>query len=65
MAQASGDRVYIAGMEIVGGSGSPMDKVVSPQGSLYLRSDGASTTTRLYVNTSGSSAWTAVDAFLA
>ena len=32
----------------------------APQGSLYLRSDGSSTSTRLYVNTNGSTTWTNV-----
>jgi hypothetical protein len=30
------------------------------QGSLYLRTDGSSTSTRLYVNTDGATTWTAV-----
>lgn len=38
------------------GSGAPT--ISAPQGSLYLRTDGSSTSTRLYVNTNGS--WTNV-----
>lgn len=40
------------------GSGAPT--IVAPKGSLYLRTDGSSTSTRLYVNTDGSTTWTAV-----
>lgn len=38
------------------GSGAPT--VSASQGSLYIRTDGSSTSTRLYVNTSGGTAWT-------
>lgn len=40
------------------GSGAPT--VSAAQGSLYLRSDGSSTSTRLYVNTNGTTGWTNV-----
>ncbi len=40
------------------GSGAPT--VTAAQGSLYFRSDGSSTSTRLYVNTTGSTTWTNV-----
>jgi hypothetical protein len=40
------------------GSGAPT--VSAPKGSLYLRSDGSGTTDRMYVNTNGSTTWTAV-----
>jgi hypothetical protein len=40
------------------GSGAPT--LSAAQGSLYLRSDGSSTSTRLYVNTNGSTTWTNV-----
>lgn len=40
------------------GSGAPT--VSAAQGSIYLRSDGSSTSTRLYVNTTGSTTWTNV-----
>jgi hypothetical protein len=48
------------GFGIYAGSGVPT--VTAGQGSLYLRSDGSSTSTRLYVNSSATSgtAWTAV-----
>jgi len=45
-----------AGFGIYYGSGAPT--VSAAQGSLYLRSDGSSTSTRLYVNTTGSTTWT-------
>jgi hypothetical protein len=47
-----------AGFGIYVGSGAPT--VSAAQGSLYLRSDGSSSTTRLYVNTNGSTTWTNV-----
>lgn len=40
------------------GSGAP--SLSAAKGSLYLRSDGSSTSTRAYINTDGSTAWTAV-----
>jgi hypothetical protein len=40
------------------GSGAPT--LNAAQGSLYLRTDGSTTTTRLYVNTDGATTWTAV-----
>lgn len=40
------------------GSGAPT--VSAAQGSVYLRSDGSSTSTRLYVNTNGATTWTNV-----
>jgi len=45
-----------AGFGIYIGSGAP--SVSAAQGSLYLRSDGSSTSTRLYVNTNGTTGWT-------
>jgi hypothetical protein len=40
--------------------GSGVPTLTAPKGSLYLRTDGSSTSTRLYVNTNGSTTWTAV-----
>lgn len=40
------------------GSGAP--SLSAAQGSIYLRSDGSSTSTRLYVNTNGATTWTNV-----
>lgn len=45
-----------AGFGIYFGSGVPT--VSAAQGSLYIRSDGSSTSTRLYVNTNGTTDWT-------
>jgi len=40
------------------GSGAPT--ISAAQGSLYLRTDGSSTSTRMYINTNGSTTWTNV-----
>lgn len=40
------------------GSGAP--SLSAAKGSLYLRSDGSSTTTRAYINTDGGTTWTAI-----
>lgn len=40
------------------GSGAP--SISAAKGSLYLRSDGSSTSTRAYINTDGSTTWTAI-----
>jgi hypothetical protein len=40
------------------GSGAPT--IAAAKGSLYLRSDGSSASTRLYVNSDGSTTWVAV-----
>lgn len=45
-----------SGFGIYYGSGAPT--VSAGQGSIYLRSDGSSTSTRLYVNTNGTTGWT-------
>ena len=47
-----------AGLGIYVGSGAPT--VSAAQGSLYLRTDGSSASTRLYVNTNGTTGWTNV-----
>lgn len=47
-----------AGLGIYVGSGAPT--VSAAQGSIYLRTDGSSTSTRLYVNTDGATTWTNV-----
>lgn len=44
-----------AGFGIYYGSGAPT--VSAAQGSLYMRSDGSTTATRLYVNSTGSTTW--------
>lgn len=45
-------------MGIYFGSGAPT--VAAAKGSLYLRSDGSSTSTRAYINTDGATTWTAI-----
>lgn len=40
--------------------GSGVPTLSAAQGSIYLRSDGSSTTTRVYVNTNGTTGWTNV-----
>ena len=47
-----------AGFGIYFGSGAPT--ITAAAGSLYLRTDGSSTSTRAYINTTGSTTWTAV-----
>lgn len=47
-----------AGLGIYVGSGVPT--ITAAQGSIYLRTDGSSTSTRLYVNTDGATTWTNV-----
>ena len=40
------------------GSGAPA--MTAAQGTIYERTDGSSTSTRAYINTDGSTAWTAI-----
>jgi hypothetical protein len=47
-------------VQITSGSGSPNGVVTAPKGSLYLRTDGSSTSTRLYTNTNSGTSWTAI-----
>jgi hypothetical protein len=42
------------------GSGSPNTALTAAKGSFYLRSDGTGTSDRAYINTDGSTAWTAI-----
>lgn len=59
---AGGAAAYLmtstAGLGIYVGSGAPT--VSAAKGSIYLRTDGSSTSTRLYVNTDGATTWTNV-----
>lgn len=43
---------------MIAGTGAPT--LTAPKGSLYLRLDGSSTSTRMYVNTDGATTWTNV-----
>lgn len=47
-----------ASVGILAGSGLPT--VQAPKGSLYLRTDGSSGTTRAYINTDGATTWTSI-----
>jgi hypothetical protein len=47
-----------AGLGIYVGSGAPT--VAAAKGSLYLRTDGTTTNDRAYINTNGSTTWTAL-----
>jgi hypothetical protein len=47
-----------AGFGIYFGSGAPT--ITAAQGSLYLRTDGSSTSTRAYINSDGGTTWVAV-----
>lgn len=51
-----GDALNTTVCTIYSGTGAPA--FTATQGSLYLRTDGSSTSTRLYVNTTGSTTWT-------
>lgn len=44
------------GPTITFGTGAPTAS--APQGSVYIRTDGSSTSTRMYINTTGSTTWT-------
>lgn len=46
------------GVKVMSGTGAPT--FVAPANTLYLRKDGSSTVTRLYVNTTGSTTWATV-----
>ena len=48
------------GVYILSGTGSPNTVVTAPQGSLFLRTDGSSSSTRAYINTNSSTGWTAI-----
>ncbi len=49
-----------AGPQVLAGAGDPNAIVTAPQGSLWLRTDGSSTSTRAYINTNAGTAWTAI-----
>ena len=44
--------------KVLVGSGVP--SMTAAKGTLYMRTDGSSTSTRAYINTDGAAAWTAV-----
>lgn len=47
-----------SGMVVMSGAGAP--GITAPKGSLYLRTDGTTTNDRAYINTDGSTTWTAL-----
>lgn len=58
-----GGQVYykdIMALPVLIGSGSPNTVVLATKGTLFLRTDGSSTSTRAYINTDGAKAWTAI-----
>lgn len=57
-AAAAAVRIGTSGPGVFVGSGAPT--VTAPQGSLYLRTDGSSTSTRAYINTDSGTTWTAI-----
>lgn len=61
--RSSGPRIQLGGdgtAQLLCGSGSPSGSVTAPKGSLYLRTDGSSSSTRAYVNTNSGTSWTAI-----
>lgn len=54
----SGYKMGTAGIGIFFGSGAPT--LSAPQGSLYLRTDGTTTNDRAYINSNGTTGWTAL-----
>lgn len=57
-AVAAGQKFGSAGIGIYFGTGTPT--ISAAQGSLYLNAAGSSTSTRLYVNSNGTTGWVAV-----
>ena len=55
---ATGIILGTATVQIIWGSGAPTANVA--KGSLYLRTDGSGTNDRMYINTNGTTTWTAV-----
>ena len=55
---SAGLAISSSSIRVIAGSGVPT--VSAAQGTLYLRSDGSSGSTRLYVNTNGTTGWTNV-----
>lgn len=53
-------RIGNGGVDFMSGAGDPNGAVTAAQGSLYMRTDGSSTSTRAYINTDGATAWTSI-----
>jgi hypothetical protein len=50
----------LMGASVLSGTGSPATVVTAAKGTLFLRLDGSSTSTRAYINTDGATAWAAI-----
>lgn len=50
--------LMIMGISFLAGTGAPT--MSAAKGSIYMRTDGSSSSTRMYINTDGSTTWTAV-----
>ncbi len=60
-ANGFGPRILLnGGAQLMSGTGDPSGAITAPQGTLYLRVDGSSTTTRAYINTDSATGWTSV-----
>lgn len=46
------------GLSFLAGTGAPT--MSAAKGSIYMRTDGSSSSTRMYINTDGATTWTAV-----
>lgn len=61
VATAAGTGIILGGgAKVVSGTGDPNTVVTAPQGSLYLRLDGSSASTRAYINSNSATTWIAV-----
>lgn len=49
--------VDVNGPRIVSGTGNPSGSVSAPKGSLYIKTDATTATTRLWINTDGGTTW--------
>jgi hypothetical protein len=49
-----------AGPQILSGNGDPTGVITAPKGSLWLRIDGSSSSTRAYINTNAGTGWSAI-----
>ena len=52
------DNINVGGINISTGTGAPTFTAV--KGSIYVRLDGSSTVTRMYINTTGATTWTPI-----
>ena len=57
-AALGGAGINLGTVGIISGTGSPNGVVTAAKGSLFLRTDATTTTTRMYINTDGGTTWT-------